>query len=330
MTLSKRERLEKTIAGEKTDRVPVALWRHWPGDDQRPADLVSAVIDFQNRWDWDFIKVTPASSYCITDYGVQDRWEGSVEGTRRYTRHVVEKSVDWTKLRHVDPLKGGLGLQVETMRLMSDAIKGDVPFIQTIFSPLAQAKNIAGEDAMLQHMRTAPDKFKEGLEVITQNMIRFLDVLRKTNVAGIFYAIQHASYSKLSRDEYEIFGKPYDLQILSTLSSNWWFNMVHLHGPLPMFDLITDYPVQAINWHDQETEPDLAEGKAIWDKAVCGGLGRWDVYTDTPTAIRQQAREALKSVSSERVILSTGCVIMTNTPVSNIRAVREVVEEGQR
>ncbi len=35
--MNKRERLEAAIAGQSVDRVPVALWRHFPGDDQDPA-----------------------------------------------------------------------------------------------------------------------------------------------------------------------------------------------------------------------------------------------------------------------------------------------------
>ena len=38
-SMNKRERLEATVAGEPVDRVAVALWRHWPGDDQRAEDL---------------------------------------------------------------------------------------------------------------------------------------------------------------------------------------------------------------------------------------------------------------------------------------------------
>ncbi len=95
-----------------------------------------------------------------------------------------------------------------------------------------------------------------------------------------------------------------------------------------MFDLVADYPVQALNWHDQETEPDLATGKTTFSGAVSGGLGRWEVYTQTPTTIQQQARQAIEATEGRRFILSTGCVILTNTPTSNIRAVREVVEEG--
>lgn len=327
MTLSKRERLEKTIAGEATDRVAMALWRHWPGDDQRPADLVQACVDFQNQWDFDFIKVTPSSSYSVADYGVQDQWVGSLEGTREYTRRAVQRSLEWTELRVLDPHRGNLGQAGETMRQMKAAIKGDVPYIQTIFNPLAQAKNIAGNELLLSHIRTAPERLKTGLNIITENTLRFIDSLSQLGLAGIFYAIQHASYSLLSRAEYEEFGRPYDLQILKALPKNWWFNMVHLHGDLPMFDLVADYPVQALNWHDQETEPDLATGKLKFKGAVCGGLGRWNtVHNDTPTAVREQARRAFELTNNRRLILSTGCVMMITSPTSNIRAARESVE----
>ena len=33
--MTKRERLSATITGQEVDRTAVALWRHFPGDDQR-------------------------------------------------------------------------------------------------------------------------------------------------------------------------------------------------------------------------------------------------------------------------------------------------------
>lgn len=327
MALSKRERLERAVAGEETDRVPVALWRHWPGDDQRAVDLAEATIAFQRQWDFDFVKVTPASSYCVTDYGVQDRWQGNLEGTREYVRHVVQRSLDWTELRVLDPSRGALGRQLEVLRLLKGAFGDDVPFIQTIFSPLAQAKNIAGRELLIEHLRTAPDRLKTGLNTITESTLRFMDAMRRSGVSGIFYAIQHASHTVMSEDEYREFGRPYDLQILGALPDTWWFNMVHLHGQAPMFDLITDYPIQAINWHDRECGLSLAEGKLRFGGAVSGGLGRWNpMHNGTPVDVRTQAREAIEQTHGRRFILSTGCVIMTTTPQSNIRAVREVVE----
>jgi len=327
MALSKRERLERAIRGEEVDRVPVALWRHWPGDDQRAADLAEATVAFQRQWDFDFVKVTPASSFCVTDYGVQDRWVGDLEGTREYIRRVIQRSLDWTELRVLDPSRGALARQLEVLRLLKDALGEDIPFIQTIFSPLAQAKNMAGQSLLIEHMRTAPDRLKTGLNTITESTLRFIDAMRRSGVSGIFYAIQHASYRVMSESEYREFGRPYDLQILEALPKDWWLNVLHLHGDAPMFDLVTDYPVQVINWHDREAGPDLAEGKLKFSGAVSGGLGRWDpMHNGTPVEVREQARQAIEQTHGRRFILSTGCVIMTTTPTSNIRAAREIVE----
>jgi uroporphyrinogen decarboxylase len=326
MSLSKRERLEKTIAGEQTDRVPVALWRHWPGDDQRPQDFVESAVAFQRQYDWDFLKLTPASSYCITDYGVQDQWVGSLEGTREYTRRAVQRSLDWTDLRALDPSKGALGRQLEAIRLAKEALGDEVPLVYTIFSPLAQAKNIVGGEVLLRHLRTAPDRLRTGLNVITESTLRLIEAIRRSKLSGIFYAVQHASYALMSEAEYREFGRPYDLQILEALPKDWWLNLVHLHGDLPMFDLVADYPVQVINWHDRETEPDLAAGKLRFRGAVCGGLGRWNpVHNGAPVDVREMARNAIEQTNGRRLILSTGCVIMITSPLSNLRAVREVV-----
>ena len=53
--MDKRERLQATIRGEPVDRVAVALWRHFPVDDQDPADLAGATLEWQAQYDWDFI-----------------------------------------------------------------------------------------------------------------------------------------------------------------------------------------------------------------------------------------------------------------------------------
>lgn len=326
--MNKQERLIKTIAGEPTDRVPAALWRHWPGDDQRAADLARSVIEFQKMYDWDFVKVTPASSFCVTDYGIQDEWEGDLEGTRTITKRAVIRSLDWTELRPLDPMKGGLGKQLECLRLIGDGLRNeDAPVIQTIFSPLVQAKYLSGNELLMRHMRTNADRVHRALNILTETTLRFIEALKRYPVVGVYYAIQHASYDVMSEEEYKLFGLPYDRKILETLPEKWWLNMLHLHGDAPMFKLCSQLPVHAINWHDQETEPDLAQGKATFNGAVCGGLSRWrHLHYGMPNSIREQARAAMKLTNSRRFILASGCVTMITSPLSNIRTVREVVE----
>ena len=93
--MNKRERLEATISGKPADRVAVALWRHFPVDDQDPTRLAAATVEWQEQYDFDLVKVTPASSFCLKDWGADDKWTGNPEGTREYTNRVVQRPEDW-------------------------------------------------------------------------------------------------------------------------------------------------------------------------------------------------------------------------------------------
>jgi len=315
------------MAGQPVDRPAIALWRHWPGDDQRAPDLARATLDFQRQYDWDFIKCMPSSNYCLADWGVQSRWLGNEEGTHEWGPRLIQGPEDWTTLSVLDPRQGMLGEMMQALRLIGRGVGDDVPFVWTIFNPLAQAKNLAG-DRLLPHLRQHPDALKAGLETITQSIIRFVEQARQTGLAGVFLALQHATYSLLSAEEYREFGRPYDLRILEA-AAPMWFNVLHLHGDDVMFDLAADYPAHAINWHDRETPPSLREALPRVKGALIGGLHRTDtMLRGTPDQVRGDIQAALEATSGQRLIIGTGCVMLIPTPVGNIRAAREAVERS--
>ncbi len=323
--MTKRERLLATFAGQPVDRTAAALWRHFPGDDQRAADLAAATLTWQAQYDWDFIKVSPASSFCLVDWGAEDRWVGGDEGNREYTHRVIRQPEDWARLPLLDPGAGRLADQVRCLELIHEAA-GDCPFIQTVFSPLAQAKNLAGGERLLAQMRQAPAAVHAGLEIITRSTIRFIRACLPTGIAGIYYAVQMANFTLMSGQEYREFGEPYDRRILAAAAEGW-FNMVHLHGIAGMFDLVAAYPVQALNWHDRESRPNLGDGQRRFPGAVCGGLEHWtDLLRGTPDQVHAQVAEAIAQTNGQRLIVSCGCVAPVNAPFSNLRAVRTAVE----
>lgn len=325
--MNHRERLEAVLAGQKPDRVPVALWRHFPVDDQSPGNLAGATVDFQRTYDFDLVKVTPASSFCIKDWGIQDEWRGASEGTREYTVRVVQHPEDWERLPVLDPFKGYLGAQLECLRLITHELGPDVPVIQTIFNPLAQAKNLVGGGELLVHLRKYPQALQSGLNTIAESTIRFIEASQSIGIAGIFYAVQHAQYSLLSLEEYRIFGRSYDERILEPAKA-YWLKMLHLHGDEVMFDYCTDYPVDIINWHDRDTPPDLAEGQNRFHGIVCGGLQRErTMELGTPEQVTAEARQAIRATGGRRFILGTGCVTPITAPRANLLAARMVVEE---
>jgi uroporphyrinogen decarboxylase len=320
------ERIETCLTGGPLDRPPVALWRHFPVDDQTPQGLASSTLAFQQAYDFDIVKVTPASSFCLKDWGVQDEWRGATEGTRDYTRRVIQIPDDWLKLSPLDPYHGYLNDQIICLDMICRNVKPVAPVIQTIFSPLAQAKNLVGGETLLVHMRQYPEAVHAGLKVITESIKAFIHAASKTGIAGIFYAVQHANYHLLTEDEYHTFGEQYDRDILSSLD-NLWLNMLHLHGNHVMYNLFLDYPIQAINWHDRDTAPDLTEARKITQKVLCGGLQRdRTMVLGTPQIIRSEAAEAISLMEGKGFILGTGCVLPTIVPHVNILAARQCVE----
>jgi len=323
--ISHRERLQATLSGELPDRTPVALWRHFPVDDQAPDGLAAATAAFQHAYDFDLIKVTPSSSFCLKDWGVTDRWAGNPEGTREYTGRAIQRPQDWEQLALLDPNRGYLGQQIQCLRLLNPSFRPATPVIQTIFSPMAQAKNLVGGDALIIHLRRYPEALHKGLETITQTTLRFIEAVRETGVDGVFYAVQHAQYGLLTPHEYETFGAAYDLRVLEAVR-DLWLNLLHLHGSDVMFEMAGRYPAAIVNWHDRESGPSLADGLQRFTGTVCGGLRQWDTMVlGDPAQVRAEAEDAIRATGGRRFILGTGCVLPTTAPYGNIQAARQVV-----
>lgn len=327
--MRKRERLERTIAGEPVDRVPVALWRHWPGDDQRFADLARSTIDFQHDYNWDLVRVMPSRTFQVLDYGLQDQWEGHSQGIREIKKRVVSRSLDWTELRPLSPARGALAQQTQCLQLICQALQADnVPILQTVYSPLMQAAQLAGERKTLRDMRVRPDRLRSGLNQLTESTKRYLASLRKIpGLAGIFLVADFASHEILSEVEYAETVLPHLRDILNDLPDHWWLNIVQAGGPSPMLTLFANLPIQALNWDTRANKKGLADAKSMFSFAACGGLSdREDLLAGTPALLSAAIREALIQSESRKFILSGSGNGLINTPISNIRAVRSIAE----
>lgn len=323
--MTHRERMRACLSGAPTDRVPVALWRHFPVDDQSPETLAAATLHWQRVYDFDFVKVTPASSFCLKDWGVDDVWEGHTEGTRRYTKRVITRPEDWSALPELNPGSEHLAAQLECLRLIKKGLDPETPFIQTIFSPLAQAKNLAGSETLLSHLRSHPEEVMRGLDVIARSTRAFVTAALETGIDGIFYAVQHAQASLLSLEEYKTLGLPFDQQVLEPANSSW-LNVLHLHGKDVHFSLLSSFFFPVVNWHDRETSPTLTEARKIFQGVTCGGLRQDTLALGNPAQVQEEAEDAIQQTRGRKFILSTGCVVPVIAPHGNILASRHCEE----
>lgn len=324
----KRERIEQTLADGKPDRVPVMLWRHWPGDDQRAADFARYTVGFQRAYDWDVIKLTPFSAYMTADYGLHTQWSGDLFGDRTIVKRRIVRSLDWTEIRVLDPFRGELAKHVDAIRLLSEATANDpdpAPIVTTIYSPLSQAIQLAGEQAVLRDMRTAPDRLHSGLNVLTESTLRFITELKRHQLSGVHYVMDSARYDICSLNEYQAFAQPYDQKLWDALPDKWWLNILGLSESLPMMELATSYRPSVLHY-DLRSE-DLVRVRGQFDGALCGGVTREQMHTDSPTIGREAARSIIEDMSQRRLILSASSAVYASTPRANLRVIREIVGE---
>ena len=320
-----KERIQACINHQSLDRPPVALWRHFPVDDQDPQSLAEATLHFQRAYDFDLVKVTPASSFCLKDWGVEDNWIGHTEGTREYTKRIIHDPQDWEKLPGLDPSAPHLAAQLDCLRFIRAELGPETPLLQTVFSPLAQAKNLAGHERLIAHLRLYPDAVMTGLRTIAETTRRFVEACLDTGVDGLFYAVQHAQASLLTLEEYRTFGLPHDREALDSAQA-LWCNLLHLHGQDIYFSLLDSLTFQIVNWHDRETPPSLAEAQGLFTGAVCGGLRQDTLVYEHAEEVRKEAAEAMQQTGGSRFILGTGCVVPVIASHGNILAARKSVE----
>jgi uroporphyrinogen decarboxylase len=331
MEMTRRERIKAALKGEKVDRIPVAFWRHWPIDDQGAESLARCALDFYYRFDFDFIKIPPSYTYITEDYGTKHEYRagqisGLSFGERDFTERVVKKPEDWERIEPLNVSKGAYGRQLQCLRIVLGKRKPDTPVIHTMFNPLALAQQLAGEEMLLVHLRRYPQKVEWALTALTETCAIFAAAVIKEGADGIFMSTNTASFELMSAEEYQHFGRPGDLKVLAAAKGGW-FNALHLHGKHPMFALLADYPVQAMNWHDRTAGPSLAEASKLFTGAVMAGVDQnGTLHLGTPADVEAQVHDAIKQMNGCRLIVAGGCTYPLTVPEGNLRAARKAVE----
>ncbi len=329
--MNHRERIHAAIKNQPVDRVPVALWRHFPNDDLRAEGLAARVVEFQKKFDFDFVKVTPASGYPAEMYGATFRAPspGSArarEGTRERVTFPVNALGDWDKIAPLDAKNPVFVRESAAMQLIRKEIGNDTPILQTIFSPLYTAHNLAGE-RMFADLRAHPDVLHRALKVLTETTTRIAAESLRAGADAIFFATQMATRQYFTEDEFRAFGERYDLQVLEVIrAAKSDFIFLHNHGIDTYFDLLAKWRVDVINWHDRRAAPSLKDARAKTKTALAGGVNEWDTLAaKSRDAIIAEVRDAIAQTAGRGFILAAGCVIPVDTPEENIRAVLEAV-----
>ncbi len=307
------ERVHAALKGEAVDRVPFCFWHHFrpEGSGER---LAAATIDFfVQKFKLDIVKIMPDLPYP----GPEDQL---VEAGQ--IRLLPRLELDTPAFRE----------QLLCIRTIRSQIGNDYPLILTLFSPLTYAFRFMGKERAIAEARRTPEPFEEGLGTIASNLRRLMEAAIDAGANGIFFSCMGATSTDFTREEYERFGRPSDLEALAGARAGW-LNIVHVHADPTQandqiyFDRFTDYPVSTLSWSDRLTGPGLSEALTMTDKCLMGGLAeRGPITRGSETEIENEIIGAVTQTKGRRLILANGCSVPDDTSEQWLQAARRLVD----
>ena len=318
------------LHGEEADRPPVSFWGHDFLREWSAEGLAAAMLEPVRAFDYDYLKVNPRATYYAEAWGCRYRpSHDPVRGPE--TEHwVLREASDLEAIRPIDAQRGPFGEQLEALRLIADGLGAEVPFVQTVFSPLSVVGRLAnGQEAVQRWMTEAPGALQAALDAVTETLAAYTLACLDAGANGIFFATtEWGTYDVCTAEEYRTFGRPYDLRVLEA-ARGAPCNILHVCRPHNMLELLLDYPAAAVSWTVHAPgNPSLPEVLAQTDKAVMGGLDERHVLQEgSPEEVRAQAREALRQTDGRRFLLAPGCSISPQTPPENLRAAVQAMRE---
>ncbi len=321
--LSHHERIINCLQGIPQKGQPFAFWRHFPEVDQTSEGLARATIEWQKKWDFDFIKVTPSGSYAIHDYGVHDVYTGDPYGRRFTVRPLVTQPDQWVKMKPLDPESGFLGQQIHSIKLMKSAFGNSVPLIQTIFSPLAQLEKMSGSELLHHHMNAYPDAVKMVLKVLTFNTVSFIRACIHAGIEGIYYVVRANLPEREALNLHHEFGMPYDLTCLKA-ANKLWLNILHLHAQWCHLSAFELYDTALVGM-DSVQDPEKLK-TALVETRFLGGFYRHQMV-DSESDIETVFSGFRKSLDNH-FIGGANCALALATPEWMINKARNLVQLG--
>jgi uroporphyrinogen decarboxylase len=326
--MHRRERVQAALQGRPVDRPPISFWRHFFEKETSAAGLAEAMLGFQRAYDWDFMKVNPRACYHAEPWGCRFQFSGQPHIEPKLVEAAIKTPDDWRQVKPLSPTTGAFGEQLEALRLLQEGLRGEVPFVETIFTPLSVAGRLVGsDDVMREHLRQYPERVHEALAAITVTFEGFARACLEVGADGIFYATTGwATYDRLTDAEYEEFGRPYDVRVLKAVEGAP-FNILHVCRSHNMLWRLMDYPTHAVNWATADaTNPHIGE---VWQRThrpIIGGVDH--VHTlrhGKPEAVAAQVRSAVGQ-TREGLLIGPGCSISPQTPEANLRGARAAVD----
>jgi uroporphyrinogen decarboxylase len=339
---SKRQRMDAVLAGELADRPPVSGWRHFTDFEHGTPELfVGKMMEFQNTYDWDYIKLQPRASYYPEAWGAEFDYTAYNNGVSAPCVKPVVKSVD--ELDKIVELTGREPIfeeQIETVR-QAVALAGETPVFHTIFCPTGVLQKCCGqvaigryreatrEDPLVTLLNQHSDQVHKALKNIANSLAKYCRELVNAGAYGVFYAaLGMARTGYLTNEEWEEFVKPYDMIVLEALKPSK--TMLHTCGIYANPERFVDMPISILHWAESAPGNPTLRSAPDWINGVTpmGGVDERLFGQNKADEIYEAAVTTIHRMKKIPFVLGPDCSLSIRTTDEELKAFRRSVEEA--
>lgn len=342
MSWTKRDRLNAVLAGEAPDRPPVTAYRHFPGMEYEPADLARVMTEFQNTYDWDWMKVNPSAVYYYEAWGNRydyDNYNASHVPSK--LSWVIHNEGDFERVTELAGDEGAFGRQLESLRLIRRQAGEALPVFQSVFAPIAVLLNLCGDRspgryreapreqcALLRYFLGHRREVHRALRNIANTLASYCALCVEAGADGIFFAeMGLAREGYLTLEEWKEFTEPYDRIVLEGLGGRP--SILHTCGIYGNPKRFVDYPINGLHWAESAPgNPPIAGSEAWLGKtAAMGGVDERLFGAGAQAEIAAMARRSVADNRHRPFLLAPECTVDPASTPAELRALREAAED---
>ena len=302
----------------------MSLWRHFFDREKTVDDLTSSMIQWQEKWNWDFMKINPPACYHVLDWGAEYEFFDNPDREPELRNPIVTSADDIRNIPVLDPGSGILGEQLQVIGNLRRHFGNELPIVQTIFSPIEIAHRLmSGRDAFDSMRKSSPRETHNLLETIHKTFLNFSLRCLDAGADGVLFATKWASSDLMSWSEYEEFGKRYELPILNALQDRDALLILHVCGERTYLNRMLDYPADIFSY-DFFADGAPSPGKVAEQtgKFVLGGIDPQRLVSN-PESVVEDCKQL---AAIDRWLIGPSCVI---THEATDEAINKVVRTSR-
>lgn len=338
--MTKRERVNLVLEGKLADRPPVTAYRHFPKQERKPEDLANIMLDWQEKYDWDIVKMHPAATYMQEVWGDEfDYINYQQEIFPTKIKHGAKDASDlsiFTKKTVDEPV---LKDAIKTVKLIKEGLKEDVPVFQTLFTPLMTISSVLDFPMVRRHFPADPkdngifellknreEEMLEALENVTDTYIEYWRAMRKeTGVDGVFLAgVSWAREGYMAESDWEKFVAHFDKKFIDAIKADGGMVMYHTCGITSNPQRFKDFNIDILHWDQGANNPSIEESEAfLGDITPMGGVDEMIFGTNAVEEITRQTRLAVEQNKDIPFILAPYCSVSIHSTDEEMRAFRD-------